>query len=51
MQQVYVVTKDGNPIKVYDQQVITPMEIWDKYGACSVFSVDLVESIKTEEMV
>lgn len=39
MTGVYVVMQEGVPIAVYDQEVATPSELWEKYGVCSVFSL------------
>ena len=47
--QVYVVMQEGVPIAVYDPSNVTPAELWDYYGVCSVYSLSVSTSINNEK--
>ena len=41
MNKIWVVTQQGIPIMAYNQSEVTPLELWEKHGGCSVFDVEV----------
>lgn len=37
--KIWVVIKDGVPISAYNQDDVTPKELWEQFLGCSVFDV------------